>query len=402
MSSAEKALLAAKKHCEEVILPNAGTWEKGRRYPREAAKVAAADGLLGLYCPPEHGGMGLSFAEAAPVFEELGRGAGLYAFSLSMHNIVAYAVCNLAQPALRDAWAARLTAGDALGGFVLTEPQSGSDAAALRTRAVIGEDGSYTINGRKAWVSLAGEADLYLVVVKTREEPGHKDIAMVAVPKDTPGVRFGEPYDMLVSPYLPIADMFLEDVTVPAENVVLPPGKGLSGALMAIDIARVNIAAGCCGLMSAALDIALSFARDRRMFGKAELEFQGIRWMLADVATDLEASRLLYRHAAGLLGTREGTVAAAHAKRFAPDAAVRAAATCMQVLGGYGLLAPYTLERMYRTAPVMKVVDGTTEIQRVVIARALEKRAAELSELPKFTAPPTPPPPGAPTPSCCR
>jgi len=162
----------------------------------------------------------------------------------------------------------------------------------------------------------------------------------------------------------------------------LPPGKGLRGALMAIDIARTSIAAGCCGLMSAALDTALSFARDRRMFGKRELDLQGIRWMLADVATDLEASRLLYRHAAELLGTPEGTVAAAHAKRFAPDAAVRATGTCMQVLGSYGLLIPYSLERMYRIAPVMKVVDGTTEIQRVVIARALEKRATELPAVP--------------------
>ena len=130
--------------------------------------------------------------------------------------------------------------------------------------------------------------------------------------------------------------------------------------------------------MSAALDTALVYARDRNMFGKSELDFQGIQWMLADVATDLEASRLLYKRAAELLGNPKGTVAAAHAKRFAPDAAVRATGACMQMLGAYGLLAPYTLERMYRIAPVMKMVDGTTEIQRVVIARALQKYASKL------------------------
>ncbi len=231
---------------------------------------------------------------------------------------------------------------------MLTEPQSGSDAASLKTRAEIGSDGSYTINGRKAWVSLADEAELFLVVVKTQDDPGHQDSALVAVPMDTEGVSFGEPYQKLVSPYLPIADMFFDHVTVPAANVILPPGKGLSGSLQAIDIARTSIASGCCGLIAAALDTALGFARDRQMFGKRELDLQGIQWMLADVATDLEASRLLYKHAAGLLGTREGSVAAAHAKRFAPDAALKAAATCMQVLGAYGLLAPYTLERMYR------------------------------------------------------
>ena len=272
-------------------------------------------------------------------------------------------------------WKVRLTSGAALGSFVLTEPQSGSDAFGLRTSAEIGEDGSYTINGYKAWFSLARVADVYLVVVKTSHQPGHKDIAMVAVPLGTPGLSFGDPYQMLVSPFLPIADMVLENVKVPAENVIRPPGKGLSGSLMAIDIARTSISAGCCGLMSAALDTALVYARGRKMFGQSELNFQGIKWMLADVSTDLEASRLLYQHAAGLLGTRDGSVAAAHAKRFAPDAAVRATGTCMQMLGGAGLLASSALERMYRTAPVMKVVYGTTEIKRVVIARSLEQCA---------------------------
>ena len=245
---------------------------------------------------------------------------GLYAFSLSMHNIVAYAISGFSQPSFRNTWMPRLTSSAALGGFVLTEPQSGSDAAGLRTCAEIGTNGSFTLNGRKAWVSLAGVADIYIVVVKTKPEPGHRDIAMVTVPRETVGVRFGEPYDKLVSPFLPIADMFLENVTVPADHVILLPGQGLSGSLMTIDIARTSIAAGCCGLVCSALDTALIHARDRKIFGKSELDFQGIQWMLADVATDLEASRLLYRSAVELLGSPEGTVAAAHAKRFAPDA----------------------------------------------------------------------------------
>lgn len=383
MSKAEKILEAARNHYEEVICPNVDHWESTTEYPMNAAAEAAKIGLLGLYCPKEYGGQGLSFAEGIPVFEELGRGEGLYAFSFSMHNIVAFAICNFGQKELRDSWAPKLISGKALGGFVLTEPQSGSDAADIRTKAVINDDGSYTINGSKAWVSLANVADIYLVVVKTSDKPGKDDIAMVAVPKNTKGVSFGEPYDKLVSPFLPIADMFFENVTVPAENVIFPPGKGLSGSLMAIDIARTSIAAGCCGLISSSLDLALTFARDRQMFGKSELEFQGIQWMLADVATDLEASRLLYKHAASLIGTPEGTVAAAHAKRFAPDAAQRAIATCMQVLGGTGLLAPSAIERNYRIAPVMKMVDGTTEIQRVVIARSLQKYAKTLPSIPE-------------------
>jgi alkylation response protein AidB-like acyl-CoA dehydrogenase len=205
---------------------------------------------------------------------------------------------------------------------------------------------------------------------------------MVAIPKDVEGVSFGEPYNKMVASFLPISDMHLENVTIPADHVIFPPGKGLSGSLMAIDIARTTISAGCCGIMSAVLDMALSYARDRQMFGKAELEFQGIQWMLADVATDLEASRLLYKKAADLLGIPDGSVAAAHAKRFAPDAAIKAVTNCMQVLGGSGLLAPSSMERMFRTAPFMKVVDGTTEIQRVVIARSLIKYANTLPTKP--------------------
>jgi hypothetical protein len=378
MSNAENILEMARIHCDEVIRPNVKDWESTTTYPLEAVAEAAKQGLLGLYCPKDFGGQGLSFEEGIPVFEELGKGEGLYAFSFSMHNIVAFAICSFGQKDLRDNWATKLTSGKSLGGFVLTEPQSGSDAAGVRTQAVINGDGSYTITGRKSWVSLAGVADIYLVVVKTSDKPGKDDIAMIAVPKDTKGVSFGVPYEKLVSPFLPIADMFFENVTVPSENVIFPPGKGLSGSLMAIDIARTSIAAGCCGLISSSLDLALTFARDRKMFGKSELEFQGIQWMLADVATELEASRLLYKHAAKLIGTPEGTIAAAHAKRFAPDAAQRAAATCMQVLGGAGLLTPSAIERNYRIAPVMKMVDGTTEIQRVVIARYLQQYAKTL------------------------
>jgi alkylation response protein AidB-like acyl-CoA dehydrogenase len=377
----QEILVAARKHYEDIICPNVDDWESTSEYPLAAAAEAARHGLLGLYCPKEYGGQALSFEEGIPVFEELGKGEGLYAFSFSMHNIVTFAICSFGQEVLRDEWASKLISGESMGGFVLTEAQSGSDAAGVNTRAEINSDGSYIINGSKAWVSLANVADIYLVVVKTISKSGKDEIAMVAVPKDSKGISFGEPYDKLVSPFLPIADMFFDNVTVPESNVIFPPGKGLSGSLMAIDIARTSISAGCCGLISSSLDLALTFARDRQMFGKSELEFQGIQWMLADVATDLEASRLLYKQASKLLGTPGGTVAAAHAKRFAPDAAQRAAAACMQVLGGAGLLTPSAIERNYRIAPVMKMVDGTTEIQRVVIARSLQEYAKTLSPI---------------------
>jgi alkylation response protein AidB-like acyl-CoA dehydrogenase len=375
-------LAAARRHCQDVIRPEVNAWNAAGTWPRHASDEAAARGLTGLYCPMEWGGQGLSLGDGIRVYEELGAGDAAYAFALSMHNICAYAVCSFGTAAFKDQWARDLTAGRKLANFSLTEPRSGSDAAHMSTHARINGDGTWTISGAKAWVSLAGEADVYLTVVKTAAAPGYKDMAMIAIPKGTEGLRFGPRYDTPSYTFLPLSEMYLNEVTVPAENIILPVGQGLQGALMAIDIARVSIAAGCCGLMQAALDTALSYAKNREMFGGVALDLDGIQWMLGEVATDLEASRLLYRAAARALGTPAGPVMAAHAKRFVPDAALKAATTCTQVLGGMGLLTPYGLDRLSRLAQMLRIVDGTTEVARVVIGRTLQKRAADLPDVP--------------------
>lgn len=377
----ENILSAARRHCETVIKPNVERWNEARIWPREASDQAASAGLTGLYCPEEFGGQGLSLGDGIQVYEELGKGDGAYAFALSMHNICAYAACGYGTEAFKAGWAHDLTSGRKLANFALTEPQSGSDAANMYTRASFNGDGTLTISGAKAWVSLAGEADVYLTVVKTSEKPGHADMAMIAIPADAEGLSFGPRYQTPSYAFLPLSEMYMEKVVVSEDNIILPPGQGLQGALMAIDIARVSIASGCCGLMESALDTALAYARDRKMFGGVNLDLDGIQWMLGDVMTELEASRLLYRSAANKLGTPEGPVMAAHAKRFVPDAAVRAANTCTQVLGGMGLLAPYGLDRLSRLAQMLRIVDGTTEVSRVVIGRALQKRAAGLAGL---------------------
>ena len=373
---------AAKGHCEETIRPEVDTWNRDAAWPRHASDQAAALGLTGLYCPEEWGGQGLSLAEGIQVYEELGKGDGAYAFALSMHNICAYAVCGYGTESLKRQWAHDLTAGRKLANFALTEPQSGSDPSNMFSRARINSDGTWTINGSKAWVSLADEADLYLTVVKTDDAPGYRDMAMIAIPAGEEGLSFGPRYETPSYRFLPMSEMYLRDVTVSEANIVLPVGKGLQGSLMAIDIARVSIAAGCCGLMETALDTALAYANHRRMFGGVTLDLEGIQWMLGEVATDLEVSRLLYRAAAAALGTPEGPLLAAHAKRFVPDAALRATHTCTQVLGGMGLLTSYGLDRLSRLAQMLRIVDGTTEVSRVVIGRALKKRAGTLPALP--------------------
>jgi alkylation response protein AidB-like acyl-CoA dehydrogenase len=375
-------LAAARRHCDEVIKPNVDAWNEAGVWPRDASDRAAALGLTGLYCPEAFGGQDLPLGEGIRVYEELGKGDGAYAFGLSMHNICAFAVCGYGTEAIKAEWARELTSGQKLANFALTEPQSGSDPANMYSRATINGDGTWTINGAKAWVSLAGEADLYLTVVKTSDQPGHKDMAMIAIPKDTPGLSFGPLYETPSYTFLPLSEMYMDEVTVSEQNIILPIGQGLQGCLMAIDIARVSIASGCCGLMETALDTALSYAKNRKMFKGVALDLEGIQWMLGDVATELEASRLLYHAAAKALGTPEGPVMAAHAKRFVPDAAVKAANICTQVLGGMGLTKPYGLDRLSRLSQMLRIVDGTTEISRVVIGRALQKRAAVLPDVP--------------------
>lgn len=375
-------LSAAHDHATTMIAPNVDAWNAAGQWPRDASDAAGAAGLTGLYAPEEWGGQGLPLSEGIQVYEQLGLGDGAYAFAISMHNICTFACCGYGTDAFKEKWARDLTSGRKLANFALTEPQSGSDPMQMYTRAKINDDGTWTISGSKAWVSLAGEADLYFTVVKTSDAAGYKDMVMIAIPADAKGVSFGPRYDTPSYNFLPMSEMYLDNVVVSADNIILPVGQGFQGSLMAIDIARVSIASGCCGLMQAALDTALAYSKNRKMFGGKNLDLDGIQWMLGEVATDLEASKLLYRKAAEALGTPEGPLMAAHAKRFVPDAAVKAANTCTQVLGGMGLLQPYGLDRLSRLAQMLRIVDGTTEISRVVIGRALQKRAATLADLP--------------------
>jgi alkylation response protein AidB-like acyl-CoA dehydrogenase len=355
----------------DVVGPGLDAWDAAATYPR--AEVAAS-GLTGLFAPVDVGGLDLSFPDGMAVFEVLGRGDAALAFSLSMHNAVASAVARAGADPLRERWAGRLARGQALGGFSLTEPQAGSDATAIATLGRETGDG-WRLTGRKAWVSLAGVADLFLVVAKTSDVPGHRDVAMFALDRTAPGVSFPVVYRKAAAHFLPIGEMAL--VEAPADLLV-PPGSGMRAALAAIDVARCDIAAIANGLNAEALDIALRHARDRLVKGGSLLEQQGIGWMLADVATDLEAGRQLTMRAAELLGTPDGSVAVAHAKRFCPDAALRAAITASEVLGAYGWLEENRLARMVAEAKMLAVVDGTAEIQRIVIARDLARRAAAL------------------------
>ena len=368
MSAPEVRL--AQKFVRDVVKPSIDEWEATTTYPRAAVQ---GSGLTGMFAPRDQGGLDLTFPQAVPVFEELGRGDAALAFSMSMHNAVASAVTRFGDDHVRGRWAQPLVSGDALGGFCLTEPQAGSDAAAITTLATE-HDGTWTVTGRKAWVTLGGEADVFLVIAKTSNEPGHRDVAMMVVAADAAGVSFTEPYRKASANFLPITEMLLQDV--PA-RVLAPPGAGMKAALGAIDVARFDIAAISNGLHAEALEVASAYALERQVFGKSVLEHQGVAWMLADVATELEAARGLTRRAADLLGSEEATVAIAHAKRFGPDVALQAAIRCSASLGAYGWLHDHPLARFIALAKMLQVVDGSAEIQRVVIARDLIRRTSK-------------------------
>lgn len=365
-----QAAALARTFVDSVVRPQLPAWDEAARYP--AAEVGAS-GLTGMFVSPEQGGLGLSYADAVDVFEELGRGDGSLAFSISMHNAVAAAVNGAATGELLAKWGRALAAGEALGCFSITEPQSGSDATALRTRAVEAA-GEWRITGTKAWVTLGDVADVYAVVAKTSDAPGHQDVAMFIVEREDPGVSFSAPYRKAASDFLPITDMRLDNAKA---ALLVPPGAGMSAALAAIDVARFDIAAISVGLLAEALDVAVNYASQRITFGKPIIEHQGLAWMLADVSTDVEASRYLTRAAAQAIGTPQARVAIAHAKRFAPDAALRGTGVCSEVLGAYGWLEDHPLARMAAVAKMLTVVDGTAEVQRIVIARALQRGAAK-------------------------
>ena len=307
------------------------------------------------------------------VFEELGRGDAAYAFALSMHNAVANAIARFGQPELRDRYAARLVSGELLGGFSLTEPHAGSDAAAITTQARPGR--RRLARDRPQGLGLAGRRGRRVRArLPHRTERGTGDVLMLAVDARADGVRVERLYDKAAGAFLPIGEVSYHEVHVPAYAVIAPAGQGMRAALGAIDVARVDIAAISVGLAAEALAVALDYARGREAFGGTLLDLQSIQFALADVETDVVTGRLLYRAAAAALDAGSGSVLAAHAKRFCPDAALRAAIACSEVLGAYGLLNEYPLARFLAHAKMLQVVDGTTEVQRIVIARELARR----------------------------
>jgi len=364
---------AARAFSDAELAPNAARWDEEKHFPVETLRQAAALGLATLYVREDVGGSGLGRVEAALVFEALARGCVSTAAFLSIHNMCGWMLDRYGSDDLRRAWLPRLASMEAAASYCLTEPGSGSDAAALRTTARR-YGGDYVLNGAKAFISGGGVSDIYLVMCRTGAE-GPRGISTILVEKGTPGLSFGAQEKKLGWNSQPTAMVQLDDCRVPASNLIGEEGQGFRIAMSALDGGRVNIAACSLGGAGFALETALAYVQTRRQFGRPLAEFQALQFKLADMATDLEAARLMVLRAAAAIDSDDPdrTRLCAMAKRFATDACFEVADQALQLHGGYGYLKDYPLERVLRDLRVHRILEGTNEIMRVIIAREMLK-----------------------------
>ncbi|MEQ1618908.1 MAG: acyl-CoA dehydrogenase family protein [Terricaulis sp.] len=363
----------ARAFAQKRLRPNAARWET-EGLDRGALKELAALGFAGIYVREDVGGSGLSRLDAALIFEELSRGCIATAAFVSIHNMCSWMIDAFADGEQREKWLPKLTSMETIASYCLTEPGSGSDAGALRTNAKADGNAHYVMNGSKAFISGAGFSDLYVVMCRTGED-GPKGVSTLLVESGAKGLSFGKAEDKMGWRAQPTAIVNFENCRVPAENRIGPEGDGFKYAMKGLDGGRLNIAACALGGAQDAFDRALSYVKERKQFGKRIADFQNTQFTLADMETELSASRALLHAAARKLDAMapDATKFCAMAKRFVTDAAFKVADQALQLHGGYGYLADYEVERIVRDLRVHRILEGTNEIMRVIISRELLK-----------------------------
>ncbi|MDQ2861522.1 MAG: acyl-CoA dehydrogenase family protein [Pseudomonadota bacterium] len=362
---------AARAFAAAELAPHSARWDAEAFFPVEVLRAAAALGFAGIYVGEDVGGSALSRLDATLIFEALAHGDVSTAAFLSIHNMASWMIDGFASPTLRQKYLPRLTTMEAIASYCLTEPGSGSDAASLRTTAKR-EGETYMLNGAKAFISGAGVSDIYVVMARSGGE-GAKGVSTFVVEKGMAGLSFGAPERKMGWTSQPTAMVHFDNVAVPAENRVGAEGEGFRIAMKGLDGGRLNIAACALGGAQFAFDTARDYLATRKQFGQPLKEFQALQFRIADMATQLEAARLMVRRAAAALdaGDPATTRLAAMAKRFATDAAFEVANQALQLHGGYGYLKDYPLERVVRDLRVHQILEGTNEIMRVIVAREL-------------------------------
>ena len=361
----------ARGFADDHLAPHALRWDQDRHFPVETIRLAASLGLAGIYAQEEFGGSGLARLDSVLVFEALSTGCPAVAAYISIHNMVTWMTDRFGDAAQRAAWVPRLCRMDLLGAYCLTEPASGSDAAALTTRARLDGD-CYVLDGTKQFISGAGAADLYLVMARTGG-PGAAGVSAFLVERDTPGLSFGANERKMGWNAQPTRALLLQAVRVPVAHRLGQEGEGFRMAMAGLDGGRLNIAACSLGGAQAAIERTLAYMGERRAFGRTLTEFQALQFRLADMSTSLEAARSIVWRAASALDARApgATMLCASAKQFATDAGFEIANQALQLHGGYGYLADYGIEKIVRDLRVHQILEGTNEIMRVIVARGL-------------------------------
>jgi alkylation response protein AidB-like acyl-CoA dehydrogenase len=361
----------ARRFTADNITPNAAEWDEKHIFPRDVIKQSAELGFGAIYVSEESGGIGLGRLEAALIMEAMAYGCPSTSAFISIHNMAAWMIDRFGSQTVKDKYLPQLITMEHISSYCLTEPSSGSDAAALRTTAKRDGD-DYVLNGTKQFISGAGENEVYVAMVRTGED-GPKGITAMVIEKDMPGVSFGANEKKLGWHSQPTAQLILEDVRVPAENVVGGEGEGFRIAMQGLDGGRLNIGACSLGGAQRCLDEAIRYTKERTQFGQAVAEFQNTQFTLADMATDLEAARaLLYLAAAKVTDNApDKTRFSAMAKRLATDSGSAIVDRALQLHGGYGYLQDYPVERFWRDLRVHSILEGTNQIMRMVVGRDL-------------------------------
>ncbi|MBL1420230.1 MAG: acyl-CoA dehydrogenase family protein [Alphaproteobacteria bacterium] len=369
----------AKSFADENLAPNANEWDQQQHFPKDILRQAATLGFGALYTSETHGGTGLTRLDSAIIFEQLATGCPSTTAYLSIHNMVTWMIDSFGTDHLRQKYIPKLATLELFSSYCLTESGAGSDAAAGKTTAKRDGD-DYIINGSKAFISGAGESDLYLVMLKTgNPADGAKAMSAILIDADSKGLSFGAKEQKMGWNSQPTAEVIFDNVRVPAENLLGAEGQGFKIAMAGLDGGRVNIAACSLGGAQMAINQAANHMQERQQFGKHLNQFQALQFKLADMLTDLKAAKLMVYNAAAAIDTKspDKTNTCAMAKRFATDTCFNIVDDALQIHGGYGYIKEYGIERILRDLRVHRILEGTNEIMRLIIARNAIKNAEQ-------------------------
>jgi alkylation response protein AidB-like acyl-CoA dehydrogenase len=364
----------ARAFTADAITPHAAEWDEKHIFPRDTIRAAAELGFGSIYVSEGSGGIGLGRLEAALIMEAMAYGCPSTSAFISIHNMASWMIDRFGSAPVKDKYLPSMVTMERIGSYCLTEPGSGSDAAALKTRAVK-DGGDYVVSGSKAFISGGGENEIYVSMVRTGAE-GPKGISCLVIEKDMPGVSFGAQEKKLGWHSQPTAQVNFDEVRVPAENLVGGEGEGFRIAMMGLDGGRLNIGACSLGGAQRCLDEAVSYTRERKQFGSAIADFQNTQFMLADMETELQAARMLL-YAAAVKVTENApdkTKFAAMAKRLATDSGSSIVDRALQLHGGYGYLQDYPIERFWRDLRVHSILEGTNQVMRMIVGRELTRQ----------------------------